>query len=469
MSWVDKQFYFGASMAGTADDFIKKASDYRKAAEDLESKKDELKANFGSKEFAPLLNALLDYQPASSVESSISAMKTVGSAIGQFLQSGTFYFFAGLTLLLYAAHVQQESSTSLHPSLLFLLAILGVAILLFGTGSQSKGAIATGGAALPSSSENDGVAASGKSDVVLPPDHPAVLAEESIKTVQSDIMAANAKATDSEKAAGLGAAVDPANVAVKAAEAARLAASKMASSPPSTVGGDWGPVKANAAVAGGAAVLAAIFGWGIIHFSPDIRKVFSRDDNYEKIYISACAAYKPVCNLDELPKDSTLSEFTLGDYEISASMDNGTPIPMVRDDRRIRLVLLSEDTRNSKYFWLTIKRSRNQERTDFRKTLTLPVRLGSKDPNGLYCATFEGASEQVCPLSALRLEEQVSGEDRARTKVYSLNFFGVRDPNGLVTTSTTVVVPTPAGGAPSPASTVTLEYDLTVQAGRKTQ
>ncbi|MEH2609625.1 hypothetical protein [Bradyrhizobium sp. AZCC 1693] len=458
-------------MAGTAEEFIKKASDYRKVAEDLESRKKDLKDKYDSGDFAPLLRALLDYQPSSSVGSSISALKSVGSAIGQFFQSGTFYFFAGLTLLLYAAHVQQESSTSLHPSLLFLLAILGVAILLFGTGSQSKGAIATGGAALPSSSDNSNgeVANSGKSDILLPPDHPAVVAEESIKTVQSGIIAANTKATDAEKVAGLGAAVDPANLAVKAAEAARLAASKRPSIPLSTERGDWGPVKANAAVAGGAAVLAALFGWGIIHFSPDIRKVFSRDDNYEKIYISACAAYKPVCNLDELPKDSTLSEFTLGDYDISASMDNGTPIPMVRDDRRIRLVLLSEDTRNSKYFWLTIKRNKNQERTDFRKTLTLPVRLGPKEPNAQYCATFEGASEQVCPLSALRLEGQVSSEDRARTKVYSLNFFGVRDPNGLVTTSATVVIPTPAGSAPPPAAAVTVEYDLTVQAGAKTQ
>jgi hypothetical protein len=435
-------------MTGTADEFIQKASEYRRVAEDLESKKKDLKAKFDDNDFAPVLQALLDYQPSSSLDKAISRFKGLGSAAARFLQSGTFYFFAGLTLLLYSVHVQQEANSALHPSLLFLLAILGVAILLFGTGSQSTGAIATGGAVLPSSPNvtPGGPTSSDSSDVILPSDHPAVLAEESIKAVQAGVVAANEKATDPEKIAGLGAIVEAANAAVKAADAARLAAAKAPPVQSSPGSGDWGPVKANAAVAGGAAVLAAIFGWGIIHLSPDIRKVFSRDDNYEKIYISACAAYKPVCNLDELPRDSTLSEFTLGDYEISASMDNGTPIPMVRDERRIRLVLLSEDTRNSKYFWLIIKRSKNQERGDFRKSLTLPVLLAPKNAGSQNCATFEGAADQSCPLSPLNLDGQVASEDRAKTRVYTLNFFGVRDPNGLVATSATVVVPTPAGG-----------------------
>jgi hypothetical protein len=147
-------------------------------------------------------------------------------------------------------------------------------------------------------------------------------------------------------------------------------------------------------------------------------------------------------------------------------LDNGTPIQLVRDERRIRLVLLSEDTRNSKYFWLTVKRNKNPQRTEFSNVLTLPVRLGPKDGNSQNCVHFDGASEEPCPLSALTLDQQISSEDRAMTKVYSLNFFGVRDPVGIVAASATTVVASPAGGEARATGTVAVEYDLNIRAGK---
>jgi hypothetical protein len=67
-------------------------------------------------------------------------------------------------------------------------------------------------------------------------------------------------------------------------------------------------------------------------------------------------------------------------------------------------------------------------------------------------------------LAKSTLDEQISSEDRAKTKVYSLNFFGVRDPLGIVAASATTVVASPTGGG-APA-TVAVEYDLNIKAGK---
>jgi hypothetical protein len=293
------------------------------------------------------------------------------------------------------------------------------------------------------------------------------LAVDKVKEVEAAIAAANAKPSEAEKIQSFAGLAGPAGDAVKASENARAAAIASIGSVTKSPG-DWGPVKANAAVAGGAAVLAALFGWGIIHYSPGIKQVFSLEDHYERVFISACAAYKAVCSLDELPKDSALSEFTLSDYDISIYMDSGTPIPFIREDRRIRLVLLSEDTRNSSFFWLKIKRSKNGEGTEFRKELTLPVKLGTKERGSSNCASFEGTSGQSCPLAALSLEGQVANEDRARVKVYSLNFFGERDQTGLVKTQAKVL-PDEKGGLKSGVGAIPLDFDLSVKSGSAAQ
>ena len=61
--------------------------------------------------------------------------------------------------------------------------MLGVAIMLFGTGSQAAGAIATAGSRLPATNEARGsdkpgdIPSGGESGAALPSDHPAALAE----------------------------------------------------------------------------------------------------------------------------------------------------------------------------------------------------------------------------------------------------------------------------------------------------
>jgi len=183
------------------------------------------------------------------------------------LQSGAFYFFAGLGLLFFSIHA---SETQLHPSITFLLAMLGVAVLLFGTGSQSAGTIGN--------------------------------------TVQ-----------------GVGSSKDSANAP----------------------NNSMSPIVVHAAVAGGAAVLTIIFGFGVIYFSDKISGVFSDYDKYWSITITPCKSLVPSCNTDTSDVDVTgtaiVSPLRLSDYQFRITNANGQPIYLAQDNDALRLVVFKSD------------------------------------------------------------------------------------------------------------------------------
>lgn len=258
------------------------------------------------------------------------------------LQSGAFYFFAGLALILYAIHTTNAQE---HPSLVFLIAMLGVAITLFGTGSQAAGALATAGSRLPSASEaTTGIKpetpATASTNTDLSVDDPSALAETSIKSVQRAVEEGVAKGTEAEKAAALSGLVELAKRATDAAEKAKTAAAQ----PRTREGGtDWSPVKGNAAIAGGAAVLTIILGFGVVKLSPEIREVFGDYDQYGKVFIYACSSSEKRCNADERDKHR------LDDYVLSAALDGGSPVHLIQHADRVELVLFGGDLRQNRY------------------------------------------------------------------------------------------------------------------------
>ena len=151
----------------------------------------------------------------------------------EILQSPPFYFFFGCVTLILAFI---SSQAVLNSSLTFLVAMLGVAIILYGTGSQAAGTF-------------------GQQPAV-----PARLLQKS------------------------GSAPPDSGAPVDSAPADKP---QQTSNPAATPAG-YSPAAANLAVAGGAAVLTAVFGWGVIHFQKDIRQVFRDYDQYTRIRIEFC-------------------------------------------------------------------------------------------------------------------------------------------------------------------------------------
>lgn len=455
------------STDGVEKNFLDKATAYRTTVAQLSQQRTQLETEFQGTNVEPLLNAVLSspLEPSYTAAASNSIIDLC-KAIGNFLQSGAFYFFAGLALFFYALHLP---SNQVHPSLLFLLAILGVAILLFGTGSQASGALASAGAPFPDKAPTD-VGTTGVGEVSE--NHPAAMVAAKVMALKDAIAEANTK-PDSDKSAALAAITASANEAVDAANAAKKAAAQLRMRASPVSGGDWGPVKANAAVAGGAAVLAALLGWGIIYYSPKIRTVFSLDDRYQKISISACAAYSQFCDEGALPIASRLKQFSLRDYKISGSMESGAPIHLVVQDRQVRIVLLSEDVNNSSFFQLKIERTTALESTDFEDFLSVAIPISNNSSaaasgdNDLHkpatsnCIQFEGV-DRKCPLTQLKVAAINSDRgDRATSKSYSLNFLRGRTADGNVTDQ----VITPSGAVAgvltnAPRQPVNVEFDL---------
>ncbi len=150
--------------------------------------------------------------------------------LDRILSSGGFYFFAGLALLLYAIHT---TNTQVHPSLTFLLAMLGMAIMLFGTGSQAVGTIATAGARqldLPDARGQNVAGTGGDS-----PSKSTQAAEATVRAAE----AAAALPTDGEKAGALADVLELAREAAKQAADAAASTSKEFAAPTQ----DWSPVK----------------------------------------------------------------------------------------------------------------------------------------------------------------------------------------------------------------------------------
>lgn len=181
------------------------------------------------------------------------------------LQTPPFYFFFGL-LLLGVAFVATQ--TNLNSSLTFLVAILGVAIVLYGTGSQAAGTFGS---------------ATEQAQAMLT--QPA----QAPQPAQPD----QAPPAGDAGAQGAGAG--------QAQPAQDTPAQDKTAPRPSL----FGSAGANVAIAGGAAVMAAFFGWGVIERSGEIRQVFRDFDQYVQVRVQFCDFSAAECRTDQETEQAT--------------------------------------------------------------------------------------------------------------------------------------------------------------------
>ncbi|MBY3030575.1 hypothetical protein HF265_15900 [Rhizobium leguminosarum] len=286
------------------------------------------------------------------------------------LESGVFYFFAGLGLLLYA---KQGTDAAEHPSITFILAMLGVAIMLFGTGSQAAGAIATAGGTLP--------------------------------TIPS-------KASD-------------------------VAATEEAASAGTPSSGDWSPFKANAVIAGGAAVLTAIFGFGVIHFADKIPGVFQDYGGYNRIMIRPCLAdASRSCTETDISSFTVAKNLSLADYSVSAENADGRELFIRKEDKTIQVLALKDELRSGQYISLRFDRIGNAPIGILLApsvSVDVPVandRQGS--PSG--CATDPATAASRCRLSKTD-NGSFNRDDNTSLVTFTLDLSGrVQPDKGVQTT-----------------------------------
>lgn len=183
--------------------------------------------------------------------------------IVEILQTPPFYFFFGLSMIVVSFIT---TSFQLNSSLTFLVAMLGVAILLYGTGSQAAGTLgnATSGAqTLLSRSISQSAAA-----------NPPVVAGDGTPTP-----------------------ADPPTPAP--------------TPPVSTPSGNaLTSAAANIAIAGGAAVLTAFFGWGVVTYATDIRQVFRDYDQYSLVHVDFCSIDEIDCAREKSENQDSTSAAT---------------------------------------------------------------------------------------------------------------------------------------------------------------
>jgi hypothetical protein len=337
------------------------------------------------------------------------------------LSSSAFYFFAGLGLLLYAIHTTQSQ---MHPSLTFLLAMLGMAIMLFGTGSQAVGSIATAGANLP---------------VVTSFAGPPTLANGGSASTMDAVSKAASATTDAIDAALL--LQDPNGRANALPSIRDLAATtqgeiskvgQVGTSPSSVPVGDWKPVKANAAIAGGAAVLTALFGWGVIHYRSDIKDVFGFYDRYVKIRIEACAAHGTTCGAIDNGAQGLIPSFTLEDYAVGAKLINGSPLYTIVSGNEVQLLVFSDAVDQNVPIQLTLKRTKPNSLLGPEIDGDIDLRISPKsfasnadtDPAVAakpdQCDQYSSSVRVKC---ALNFEDNGNRGDEVYAILYSLNFF----------------------------------------------
>lgn len=168
---------------------------------------------------------------------------TLGERLLDFLQSSPFYFLAGCVLLGLAFVAEHYA---LNSSLIFLVAMLGVAVLLYGTGSQAAGSF--GGDT------------------------------EALKALQAYIDKPVAKRSDADF-------------------------TELKSSISKASGSGVG----NIVIAGGAAVLTAVFGYGVIAKAPEIRQVFRDWDRYSIVKLDLCNVTDQVC-FDRAPSGQSAGD-----------------------------------------------------------------------------------------------------------------------------------------------------------------
>jgi hypothetical protein len=281
------------------------------------------------------------------------------SNVQMVFESGTFYFFAGLALIIFA---RSGSDASEHPTITFILAMLGLAIMLFGTGSQATGALATLGAALPDVGGEKKRAAAGDQNA------------------------------DPEPPAG---------------DAGKPTA-------PQPARGDWGPIKANAVVAGGAAVLTAIFAVGVIHFSDKIPTVFQDYQTYRRVLIRPClAADKKACNKSDLAKSI---DFPLNAYDVSAAGGHGDRLFLVSNPKDVVVMVQEKDVREIP-----------------RISVEFKSRLGSGldsryDPlvrADIHFSPDHSAIEKACDDGAACRAQLITSEATGRDNLVALDTFAI--------------------------------------------
>lgn len=293
------------------------------------------------------------------------------------LESGAFYFFAGLGLLLYA---KQGTDAAEHPSITFILAMLGVAIMLFGTGSQATGAIATAGGSLPS----------------LP-------------------KKANDVAVTEETTSGGG-----------------------------TSSGDWGPFKANAVIAGGAAVLTAIFGFGVIHFAKDIPVVFRDYGGYNRIMIRPCLGDRSrSCTDNDISSFTLAKNLSLSNYSVSAENADGRELFIRKEEKTIQILALENELRSGGYITLSFDRIGEPPAGALLATsvsVSVPVAIDEKQSPSKGCTP-----EAAAGLSYSRLcktnNPSFNREDNTSLATFTLDLAGGVQPEE-VSVQTTQADPT---------------------------
>jgi hypothetical protein len=294
------------------------------------------------------------------------------SRLNDALQSPPFYFFFGCFLLV-VAFVTSEAE--LNTSLTFLVAMLGVAILLYGTGSQAAGSFGSN------------------------PELPARLLKENAHGASPPI---------SETPAAEPVVVPPAATTTSPAPSGAISATA-----------------ANLVIAGGAAVLTAFFGWGVIKYQGDIRQVFRDHDRYTKVRIEFCDAALTDCRDPDAAKNntelalsklspetlreilrSTYLETGLGERAYGKQAGNGLEFIVfdrdIGEGRRIKLNGASATQDNTKYaadngsyFALTSSKNDTAEHSCL-------VQTNSSDPCRLILMVGEGLDDERVRNMAVR-------------------------------------------------------------------
>lgn len=235
------------------------------------------------------------------VSLTLSNTSRTPAAIRFLYDTGLFYFLTGCSFIAFAF---VASGFKLNSSLIFVVAVLGIAVLLYGTGSQSAGSYGSTG---------NGI-------------------EDLIKII-------NANLTPDEK--------------VKFLDQLRL-----------STDASNNVAKFNIAIAGGAAVLAALFGFGIISNSSEIRRVFRDYDTYFKVRVEFCKPTDNICaprRMDAANNDQATTPFpAIGADDLKRLVESviletgsGNKLHYRRDGSRIEAIVLERELGAQKIFRLS--------------------------------------------------------------------------------------------------------------------
>ncbi len=219
-----------------------------------------------------------------------------------FFSSGNFYIVLGC-LFLWVAFSKADDT---HSALIFILVILGVAIVLYGTGTQAAG---TGSAQAPTNDQ----------------------------------------------------------------------------------------IKANIAIAGGAGVLAAFFGFGIISYKDDLVGVFKRTIDYGVIELS-------------LGADNTTSATTKFDrYEVAAHLPGSRPLPLWKNESSIQIFVPILSLNDPSEVNVVLRPKPDLARRDQQETISIPsITVSWKDVKVQYGLNNEVVRLKPHPIQASLVAAQVA-------------------------------------------------------------